>query len=334
MPSLTYKESGVDIEKANSFVKHIKRVAKTTAIPGILTDIGGFCAAFEPSIKQYKNPVLVATTDGVGTKLKIANMLNKHEYIGIDLVAMCVNDLITQGAKPLFFLDYYATAKLDTKIAIKVISSIAKGCQQAGCALIGGETAEMPSMYQTGDYDLAGFCIGIIDKNKIINSSKVGKGDHIIALGSSGVHANGYSLVRKILAQSNPDNEKLNYLIKPTKIYVKPILSLIEKFPIHAISHITGGGLLENIPRVLPFNLAARLNKNSWQLPDIFKWLQKKGNITTKEMYTVFNCGIGMTIILPAKKSKKALQHLDKLGENAWLVGSIIDRDDKKITIE
>lgn len=315
MSSLTYQDSGVDITKGNELIERIKPIAKSTAREGVLAGLGGFGAMFELPINKYKNPVLISGTDGVGTKLKVAEMLNKHNTIGIDLVAMCVNDLIVQGAEPLFFLDYYATGKLNTEVAVSVISGIGEGCKQSGCALIGGETAEMPGMYQGEEYDLAGFCVGIADKDKVIDGSKVTSGDHIIALGSSGPHSNGYSLIRKVLEQSSPTEEQLNALIEPTKIYVKSVLSLIEKFPIHAISHITGGGLLENIPRVLPKNLAAKLDSNSWQLPNIFNWLQEQGNIDIMEMYRVFNCGVGMVIVLPKSESNQAINHLKELGE-------------------
>lgn len=333
MSSLTYQNSGVDIDKGNALIERIKPIAKSTAIKGVLSGLGGFGAMFELPINQYKNPVLVSGTDGVGTKLKVAEMLGKHDTIGIDLVAMCVNDLIVQGAQPLFFLDYYATGKLNNEIAIDVIKGIAKGCKQSNCALIGGETAEMPSMYQGEEYDLAGFCVGIVEKNKIIDGSKVTEGNAIIALASSGPHANGYSLIRRVLEQSKPTEAQLNELIKPTKIYVKSVLSLIEKFPIYAISHITGGGLLENIPRVLPDNLAATLDKNSWQMPAIFEFLQTQGNIDIMEMYRVFNCGVGMVIILPVEQSEDAINHLKSQGENAWLIGSITQNHGTQVII-
>jgi len=333
MSSLTYQDSGVDITKGNELIERIKPIAKSTAREGVLAGLGGFGAMFELPINKYKNPVLISGTDGVGTKLKVAEMLNKHNTIGIDLVAMCVNDLIVQGAEPLFFLDYYATGKLNTEVAVSVIFGIGEGCKQSGCALIGGETAEMPGMYQGEEYDLAGFCVGIADKDKVIDGSKVTSGDHIIALGSSGPHSNGYSLIRKVLEQSSPTEEQLNALIEPTKIYVKSVLSLIEKFPIHAISHITGGGLLENIPRVLPKNLAAKLDSNSWQLPNIFNWLQEQGNIDIMEMYRVFNCGVGMVIVLPKSESNQAINHLKELGENAWLIGEITQAEDEQVII-
>lgn len=331
MSKLTYLEAGVDISKGNKLIEKIKPIAKSTNRAGVLAGLGGFGAMFELPIGQYKNPVLVSATDGVGSKLKIAEMLEKHDTIGIDLVAMCVNDLIVQGAEPLFFLDYYATGKLNSDIAVSVISGIGEGCRQSNCTLIGGETAEMPGMYQGEDYDLAGFCVGIVEKDKLIDGSKVIMGDAIIALASSGVHSNGYSLIRKVLERVQPTDEQLNQLIEPTKIYVKSVLSLIQKYPVNAISHITGGGLLENIPRVLPKNLAAKLDPNSWQMPEIFKFLQASGNIETREMYRVLNCGVGMVIILPQEKSSEAIKQLNRLGENAWLIGEVVGNHGKQV---
>ena len=333
MSSLTYKDSGVDITKGNQLIEKIKPIAKTTLRPGVLAGLGGFGAMFEIPIDRYKNPVLISGTDGVGTKLMVAEMLNKHDTIGIDLVAMCVNDLIVQGAEPLFFLDYYATGSLNEDVATSVISGIGEGCIQSGCALIGGETAEMPGMYKGEEYDLAGFCVGIVEKNKIIDGSKVSAGDQLIALGSSGPHSNGYSLIRKVLEKSKPSSSQLNSLIEPTKIYVKSILSLIQNLPVHAISHITGGGLLENIPRVLPKHLAANLDQNSWELPQIFKWLQSEGNIDTMEMYRVLNCGVGMVVIVPKALSGEAIKILKSCGENAWLIGEVIDSEGEQVLI-
>ena len=333
MSSLTYQDSGVDITKGNDLIEQIKPIAKSTTRDGVLAGLGGFGAMFELPIDKYKNPVLISGTDGVGTKLKVAEMLNKHDTIGIDLVAMCVNDLIVQGAEPLFFLDYYATGKLNTELATSVISGIGEGCKQSGCALIGGETAEMPGMYSGEDYDLAGFCVGIADKDKVIDGTKVTNGDHIIALGSSGPHSNGYSLIRKVLEQSSPAEEQLNALIEPTRIYVKSILALIEKHSVHAISHITGGGLLENIPRVLPDNLAAKLDSDSWKLPEIFQFLQNGGNIDINEMYRVFNCGVGMVIVVPASESADAIDQLNNLGEDAWLIGEIVTNNGEQVII-
>jgi len=333
MSSLTYKDSGVDITKGNQLIEKIKPIAKATLRPGVLAGLGGFGAMFEIPIDRYKNPVLISGTDGVGTKLMVAEMLNKHDTIGIDLVAMCVNDLIVQGAEPLFFLDYYATGSLNEEVATSVISGIGEGCIQSGCALIGGETAEMPGMYKGEEYDLAGFCVGIVEKNKIIDGSKVSAGDQIIALGSSGPHSNGYSLIRKVLEKSKPSSSQLDSLIEPTKIYVKSILSLIQNLPVHAISHITGGGLLENIPRVLPKHLAANLDQNSWELPQIFKWLQSEGNIDTMEMYRVLNCGVGMVVIVPKALSDEAIKILKSCGENAWLIGEVIDSEGEQVLI-
>ena len=333
MSSLTYKDSGVDITKGNKLIEKIKPIAKSTSRPGVLAGLGGFGAMFEIPIDRYKNPVLISGTDGVGTKLMVAEMLNKHDTIGIDLVAMCVNDLIVQGAEPLFFLDYYATGSLNEEVATSVISGIGEGCIQSGCALIGGETAEMPGMYNGEEYDLAGFCVGIVEKNQIIDGSQVTVGDQIIALGSSGPHSNGYSLIRKVLEKSKPSSSQLDSLIAPTKIYVKSILSLIHNLPVHAISHITGGGLLENIPRVLPKHLGANLDQNSWELPQIFKWLQSEGNIDTMEMYRVLNCGVGMVVIVPKASSDEAINILKSCGENAWLIGEVIDSEGKQVLI-
>ncbi len=333
MSSLTYKDSGVDITKGNYLIKKIKPIAKATSRPGVLEGLGGFGAMFEIPLNKYQNPVLISGTDGVGTKLKVAETLNQHNTIGIDLVAMCVNDLIVQGAEPLFFLDYYATGSLNPDIATSVISGIGKGCIQSGCALIGGETAEMPGMYKGEEYDLAGFCVGIVEKDKIIDGSKVSLGDHIVALGSSGPHSNGYSLIRKVLERTTASPDQLRALIEPTKIYVNSILSLISNLPVNAISHITGGGLLENIPRVLPNNLAARLDSSSWTMPDIFKWLQTEGNIDSKEMYRVLNCGIGMVVVTSKNSSQAVIDYLKDSGENAWLVGEIVNSTGNQVVI-
>jgi phosphoribosylformylglycinamidine cyclo-ligase len=333
MSSLTYKDSGVDITKGNNLIEKIKPIAKSTSRPGVLEGLGGFGAMFEIPLNKYRNPVLISGTDGVGTKLKVAEMLNQHNTIGIDLVAMCVNDLIVQGAEPLFFLDYYATGSLNPDIATSVISGIGKGCIQSGCALIGGETAEMPGMYKGEEYDLAGFCVGIAEKDKIIDGSKVSLGDHVVALGSSGPHSNGYSLIRKVLEKTIASPDHLKALIEPTNIYVNSILSLINNLPVNAISHITGGGLLENIPRVLPNNLAAKLDTSSWTMPDIFKWLQTEGNIDSKEMYRVLNCGIGMVVVTPKNSSQAVIDCLKDSGENAWLVGEIVNSTGNQVII-
>ena len=333
MSSLTYKDSGVDITKGNKLIEKIKPIAKSTSRPGVLAGLGGFGAMFEIPLDRYDNPVLISGTDGVGTKLMLAEMLNKHDTIGIDLVAMCVNDLIVQGAEPLFFLDYYATGFLNPELATAVISGIGKGCIESGCALIGGETAEMPGIYQGEDYDLAGFCVGIVEKNKIIDGSRVTVGDLMIALGSSGPHSNGYSLIRKIMEKSKPSSNQLNSLIEPTKIYVKSILSLINKLPVNAISHITGVGLLENIPRVLPSHLAAKIDSTSWKLPEIFRWLQTEGNIDITEMYRVLNCGVGMVVVVPETQSQLTINHLNMCGEKAWLIGEVVKSNGKQVLI-
>ena len=333
MSSLTYKDSGVDITKGNKLIEKIKPIAKSTLRPGVLNGLGGFGAMFEIPLDKYINPVIVSGTDGVGTKLMVAEMLKRHDTIGIDLVAMCVNDLIVQGAEPLFFLDYYATGSLNTEIATSVISGIGEGCIRSGCSLIGGETAEMPGMYKGEDYDLAGFCVGIVEKDNIIDGSKVSVGDQIIALGSSGPHSNGYSLIRKVLEKTTPSSEQLEALLAPTRIYVKSILSLNKSHPIHAISHITGGGLLENIPRVLPKNLAAKLDSNSWETPEIFNWIQDQGKIDTNEMYRVLNCGVGMIVIVPKESLDDSIKLLNSNGEDSWLIGEIVSSDGNQVLI-
>ncbi len=328
--SLSYKDAGVDIDAGNELVNRIKSVVKETKRPEVMGGLGGF-GALCAIPQKYKQPILVSGTDGVGTKLRLAMDLNRHESIGIDLVAMCVNDLIVQGAEPLFFLDYYATGKLNVDVAATVVTGIAEGCKQSGCALVGGETAEMPGMYQGDDYDLAGFCVGVVEKSAIIDSSKVQDGDALIALASSGAHSNGYSLVRKIIEVSgvNPATEQLDgkpladHLLAPTKIYVKSVLDLIAKIDVHAIAHITGGGFWENIPRVLPDNTQAIIDESSWQWPAIFNWLQQAGNVSRHEMYRTFNCGVGLIIALPKQLVDQAIQLLNQHGEKAWLLGVI-----------
>ena len=333
--SLSYKDAGVDINAGNALVERIKPEVKRTTRAEVIGGLGGFgalCAI--PS--KYKEPILVSGTDGVGTKLRLAIDLKKHDTIGIDLVAMCVNDLVVQGAEPLFFLDYYATGKLDVDVAADVVKGIADGCVQSGCALVGGETAEMPGMYHAGDYDLAGFCVGVVEKSEIIDGSRVKNGDALIALGSSGPHSNGYSLVRKVIdvAGVNPatellDNKPLSeHLLAPTKIYVKSVLALIKQSDVHAIAHLTGGGFWENIPSVLPKNTKAVIDEKSWEWPSVFNWLQEKGNIDTYEMYRTFNCGVGMVIALPQEQVDTALAILKQAGENAWLIGHIEHAED------
>ena len=333
--SLSYKDAGVDINAGNALVERIKPEVKRTTRAEVIGGLGGFgalCAI--PS--KYKEPILVSGTDGVGTKLRLAIDLKKHDTIGIDLVAMCVNDLVVQGAEPLFFLDYYATGKLDVDVAADVVKGIADGCVQSGCALVGGETAEMPGMYHEGDYDLAGFCVGVVEKSEIIDGSRVKNGDALIALGSSGPHSNGYSLVRKVIdvAGVNPTTELLDnkplseHVLAPTKIYVKSVLALIKQADVHAIAHLTGGGFWENIPRVLPKNTKAVIDEKSWEWPSVFNWLQEKGNIDTYEMYRTFNCGVGMVIALSQEQVETALAILKQAGENAWLIGHIEHAED------
>ncbi|MGF1764467.1 phosphoribosylformylglycinamidine cyclo-ligase [Aliivibrio kagoshimensis] len=332
--SLSYKDAGVDIDAGNALVDRIKGVVKRTRRPEVMGGIGGFGALCELPTK-YKQPVLVSGTDGVGTKLRLAMDLKKHDTIGIDLVAMCVNDLIVQGGEPLFFLDYYATGKLDIDTAASVVTGIGEGCLLAGCSLIGGETAEMPGMYEGEDYDVAGFCVGVVEKEGVIDGTKVAAGDALIAVGSSGPHSNGYSLVRKIIEVSNADLSKelegkpvADHLIEPTKIYVKSTLKLIEQHDVHAISHITGGGFWENIPRVLPEGTKAVIDGKSWQWPAIFNWLQENGNVDTYEMYRTFNCGVGLVIALPKAQAAQAVELLNAEGENAWVIGEIANAKD------
>ena len=332
--SLSYKDAGVDINAGNALVERIKGVAKRTRRSEVMAGLGGFGALFELP-KGYDKPVLVSGTDGVGTKLKLAMDINKHDTIGIDLVAMCVNDLIVAGAEPLFFLDYYATGHLNVDVAASVVEGIGAGCELSGAALVGGETAEMPGMYEGEDYDLAGFCVGIVEKSKIITGDQVKAGDKLIALPSSGPHSNGYSLIRKVLEVSGADlNESLDgkplgeALLEPTRIYVKPLLALFKEVNVKALSHITGGGFLENIPRVLPENTNAVIDKDSWQWPAVFNWLQEKGNIETEEMYRTFNCGAGMVICVAEEDVEKTLECLKANGEQPWLVGSIEASDD------
>ncbi|MGF9659521.1 phosphoribosylformylglycinamidine cyclo-ligase [Pantoea agglomerans] len=328
--SLSYKDAGVDIDAGNALVDRIKGVVKKTRRPEVMGGLGGF-GALCALPQKYREPVLVSGTDGVGTKLRLAMDLKRHDAIGVDLVAMCVNDLVVQGAEPLFFLDYYATGKLDVDTASAVITGIAEGCLQSGCALVGGETAEMPGMYHGEDYDVAGFCVGVVEKSEIIDGSKVQDGDVLIALGSSGPHSNGYSLVRKILEVSNtdPQTEQLegkplaDHLLEPTRIYVKNILSLIEQVDVHAIAHLTGGGFWENIPRVLPDNTQAVIDEKSWQWPAVFSWLQQAGNVSRFEMYRIFNCGVGMIIALSPADADNAIALMQAAGEKAWKLGVI-----------
>jgi phosphoribosylformylglycinamidine cyclo-ligase len=333
-PSLTYRDAGVDIDAGNDLVNRIKNTAARTRRPEVLGGLGGFGAmvAIPPG---YREPVMVSGTDGVGTKLRLAMQLQKHDTIGIDLVAMCVNDLVVGGAEPLFFLDYYATGKLNVDVAAQVVEGIGQGCEMSGCALVGGETAEMPGMYEGDDYDLAGFCVGIAERSEIIDGSRTQAGDVLLALGSSGPHSNGYSLIRKILEVSNADLEQTiagtrlaDALMAPTRIYVKNLLQLIKEVDVRALSHITGGGLPENIPRVLPDGMVAAIDTASWNLPPVFEWLKTAGGVATEEMYRTFNCGIGMIVCVPANQKDLALDTLQGLGETAWQVGVIEAAED------
>ena len=328
-PSLTYEDAGVDIAAGNMLSKTAKAIAKKTRREEVVGDIGGFGALFELP-KGYKEPVLVSGTDGVGTKLRLAIDLGIHSTIGIDLVAMCVNDIVVAGAEPLFFLDYYATGKLDVDIATTVLSGIGQGCELAGCSLVGGETAEMPGMYGTSDYDLAGFAVGIVEKSLLIDGSMVTPVNILVALGSSGAHSNGYSLIRKILSinetnLSDPigDTSLGEALIKPTTIYVKPLLELKGKVPIKAMCHVTGGGIIENLPRVLPRNCSALINTNSWDWPPLFKWIKSAGNISELEMYRTFNCGVGMILCIDPSHLELTLNILNKYQVESWKIGEI-----------
>lgn len=328
--SLSYKDAGVDIDAGNALVDRIKGVVKQTKRPEVMGGLGGF-GALCALPQKYREPILVSGTDGVGTKLRLAMDLKRHDTIGIDLVAMCVNDLVVQGAEPLFFLDYFATGKLDVDTAAQVITGIAEGCKQSGCSLVGGETAEMPGMYHGEDYDVAGFCVGVVEKAEIIDGTKVQAGDALLALASSGPHSNGYSLVRKILEFSQTDPLKTtlagkplaDHLLEPTRIYVKSLLQLIAQTEVHAIAHLTGGGFWENIPRVLPAGTQAVIDEKSWQWPAVFDWLQQAGNVSRHEMYRTFNCGVGMVIAVPAANAAQVLDLLSQLGETAWKLGEI-----------
>lgn len=331
--SLSYRDAGVDIDAGDQLVENIKPFAKRTMRPEVLGDLGGFGALVEIS-KKYQNPVLVSGTDGVGTKLKLAFEWDIHHTVGIDLVAMSVNDILVQGAEPLFFLDYFACGKLDVARATDVIKGIAEGCEQSGCALIGGETAEMPGMYPEGEYDLAGFAVGVVEKSKVINGRSIRPGDVVLGLASNGAHSNGYSLIRKIIERSNPDLDAefdggqtlRQAVIAPTRLYVKPILAALEKFEIKGMAHITGGGLTENIPRVLPENCVAQIDAQSWPLPKLFQWLQQAGNVEQQEMYRTFNCGIGMAVIVPAEQADAVQAFLAGQGETVYRLGTIRER--------
>jgi len=327
--SISYRDAGVDIEAGDALVEQIKPFAKRTMRPEVLGGIGGFGSLFAVP-QKYKEPILVSGTDGVGTKLKLAFELNKHDTVGIDLVAMSVNDILVQGAEPLFFLDYFACGKLEVGVAAQVIKGIAQGCEQSGCALVGGETAEMPGMYPPGEYDLAGFAVGCADKSKLIDGTTITAGDVVLGLASSGAHSNGYSLIRKLIEKSGIDFESdfhgrkfKDVVMEPTRIYVKSLLKLIDALPVKGMAHITGGGITENIPRVLPAGLTAEIKASSWQLPPLFQWLQAQGNIVPSELYKTFNCGIGMAVIVAQAHAAQAKQLLEASGETVFEIGTI-----------
>ena len=330
--NLTYRDAGVDIDAGDQLVENIKPLARKTMRPEVLAGIGGF-GALCGIPANFREPVLVSGTDGVGTKLKLAFELNRHDTIGIDLVAMSVNDILVQGAEPLFFLDYFACGKLDVATATEVVKGVAAGCAQAGCALIGGETAEMPGMYPSGEYDLAGFAVGVVEKSKIIDGKSIAAGDAVLGLASSGAHSNGYSLIRKIVS-SRPHDLAADFdgrtlgqaLLEPTRIYVKPLLELMRAFPVKGMAHITGGGLLENIPRILTDTLCVRLIRDSWQRPPLFTWLQQAGNVAEHEMLRVFNCGIGMVVVVAAQHAGDAMDLLRAAGETVWRIGNVQER--------
>lgn len=340
-----YRRAGVDIVAASDLVSRIKPLAQATFNKGVITDIGGFGGLFKLDLANLEEPVLVSSTDGVGTKLLLAFDLDGHSTIGIDLVAMSVNDILVQGAKPLFFLDYFATGKLEVEVAERVIKGVAHGCTEAGCALLGGETAEMPGFYPPGHYDLAGFCVGLVDNAKIVDGSSIGIGDVIIGIKSSGPHANGYSLIRKILAESGLKPSDLvpgaaqtvaEALLAPTRIYVKPVLNLLRDFSVRGMVHITGGGFYENIPRILPRGVAAHVRMDAWQVPPVFGWLKEAGGLTWGEMLQTFNCGIGYMLVVDKEQGEDVLSRLRAMHEQAWIIGEVVKArpDEERVTVE
>lgn len=339
----TYKDAGVDIDRANTFIERIKPLLKTASRREVMSSIGGYGALFHLDVSKNRDPILVSSTDGVGTKLKIAQMMNKHDTIGIDLVAMSVNDVVVQGAEPLFFLDYIATGKISIETSVKIVEGIVRGCQEAGCALIGGETAEMPGFYPDNEYDLAGFCVGMVEADRLIDGSEIRVGDRIIGLSSSGLHSNGFSLARRVLFDDGRFNHsdtvaELNKtigdeLLVPTRIYVKSILNLIKYFPVRGIVHITGGGFLDNIPRIVPGPCRAVIKRNSWPVPSIFELIQRTGKIEDNEMFRVFNMGIGMILIVSEKNQTEVMERLATLGEHAYLLGTIEKRENDQLPV-
>jgi phosphoribosylformylglycinamidine cyclo-ligase len=338
---LNYKDAGVDIEAGNRLVEKVKGIAAKTRIPGVLGGLGGFGSLFEIPIDRYRAPVLVSGTDGVGTKLKLAFELGRHDTVGIDLVAMCVNDILVQGAEPLYFLDYFATGVLDVEVAARVIEGIGRGCELAGAALVGGETAEMPGMYPVGEYDLAGFCVGIVEKNKIIDGSRIAAGDRLLGIASSGPHSNGYSLIRKILQrEGSPLDQGLagrslaEHLIEPTRIYAATVKHLLQSVDVHGFAHITGGGITENLPRIIPDFKAAVIDLESWSIPPVFCWLQEKGSIDDQEMLRTFNCGIGMIVCVRSEDEAGTIRCLEECGETVYRIGSIGDSGEKAAAVK
>ena len=335
MKRLDYRSAGVDIDAADQLIERLKHVTRKTHRAGVLGGIGGFGALFELPVHRYKQPVLVSGTDGVGTKLRLAIETGRHDGVGIDLVAMCVNDILVLGAEPLFFLDYYASGRLDVDTAASVISGIGKGCELADTALIGGETAELPGMYEDGDYDLAGFCVGVVEKQAIIDGTRVSPGDALIGIASSGPHSNGYSLIRKVIEVTSADLDMSfgdttlgDTLMQPTRIYARSLRALLAEAPVHAMAHITGGGLIDNLPRVLPAGAAARVQTERWQPPPVFDWIQEHGNITGREMLRTFNCGVGMVLCVPATEADAVCDSLASLGEQAFVMGTVESRGD------
>ena len=327
---LSYRDAGVDIDRGQDLVARIRRIANNTPREGVIAGLGGFGALFEPPLDRYRDPVLVSGTDGVGTKIKLAIAQDRHDTIGIDLVAMCVNDIVTLGAEPMFFLDYFATGRLDVDIAERVVAGIGRGCALAGTALVGGETAEMPGMYADGDYDLAGFCVGIVERGAIVDGARVAPGDHVVAIASSGPHSNGYSLIRSVVDASGDDLDRnmgevrlVDALLAPTRIYAASVLPLIREGGVHAIAHVTGGGIVENLPRVLPRGTRAVVDASSWRRPAVFDWIQDAGGIAEDEMWRTFNCGVGMLLVVAREASRAIVDALRENGEHAWVAGRI-----------
>lgn len=334
MSAMTYKKAGVDIDKADAFVKKIRPLLQKTSRPEVLGKIGGFSGLFQPRLQRLEDPVLVSATDGVGTKLLLAKLLDKYSTIGIDLVAMCVNDVVVSGAEPLLFLDYIACGQLNVETLHELIKGIAKGCRMSGCALIGGETAELPGMYTRDKFDLAGFCVGMVSRTKIIDGRTCRRGDKVLGLASNGVHSNGFSLIRKVFSDRELKGPLGRELLRPTRIYVKPLLELIKHINVKSLSHITGGGFFENIPRTLPPHMSVRIRKGSWRIPSIFKKIQTKGHISDHEMFRTFNMGVGMVMILSPQSVARALHRMDEMGLKAWVIGEVTEGDEEVLFLD